>query len=324
MLGHARVHPALHRGRGRHGVRTARLDLPYIDGARAQGGIAGFVHPYLAAPRLPQQAANTLIAMNLALGRGDYYDVAALWSDELFSAEFYYRLLNAGFRIAATGGTDNFSDVWRDPPAGGRTYARLAGPLTVPELARRGAARPHLRHDRPAALLDVEGHGPGSEIALTAPRRRTLRVRRGGGPSRRWTLCRSSSTAASPAVAVRQAPSASRSTRAVAVPEGGWVAARVLGPASPYTWATTTHSRRRARVRRAWRPHLAVRRRHGVPCGDGGGDLGAGRERRVALGRRSGPVPRGGGLGARGVRRMGCRVRGGACRGPGGELVDPT
>ena len=44
--------------------------------------------------------------MNLALGLGDYYDIGALFSDERASADYYYRLLNAGFRIAATGGTD--------------------------------------------------------------------------------------------------------------------------------------------------------------------------------------------------------------------------
>ena len=51
---------------------------------------------------------------------------ARSWSDELGSADFYYRLLNAGFRIAATGGTDNFSDVWLDPPPGSdRTFVQV-------------------------------------------------------------------------------------------------------------------------------------------------------------------------------------------------------
>jgi photosystem II stability/assembly factor-like uncharacterized protein len=52
--------------------------------------------------------------VDAALGKGDFYDIGALVSDEMTSAEFYYRLLNCGFRIAATAGTDNFSDVWRD------------------------------------------------------------------------------------------------------------------------------------------------------------------------------------------------------------------
>ena len=76
------------------------------------------MHPYTSAPRTPANAASTLIALDVALGLGDYYDIGALYSDERGSADFYYRLLNAGFRIPATGGTDNFSDVWLDPPPG--------------------------------------------------------------------------------------------------------------------------------------------------------------------------------------------------------------
>src|SRR5215211_5853645 len=93
---------------------------------------ASRIHPYTSPPRTPAAAAGTLIALDAALGLGDYYDIGALYSDELGSADFYYRLLNAGFRIPATAGTDNFSDVWRDPPPGSdRTFARVEGPLTM-------------------------------------------------------------------------------------------------------------------------------------------------------------------------------------------------
>ena len=113
------------------------------------------MHPYTSAPRTPANAAATLIALDLALGLGDYYDIGALYSDELGSADFYYRLLNAGFRVPATGGTDNFSDVWLDPPPGSdRTFARLTGPLTLQNWTRSGEARSHVlldRADAPAA-----------------------------------------------------------------------------------------------------------------------------------------------------------------------------
>jgi hypothetical protein len=102
------------------------LDNVYLEGARAQGGLGGFMHPYQSTPQTPQNAASTLIALDLALGLGDYYDIGALWSDERASAAFYYRLLNAGFRVPATGGTDNFSDVFLDPPPGSdRTFAHV-------------------------------------------------------------------------------------------------------------------------------------------------------------------------------------------------------
>ena len=119
-------------GAGGTAYAQPSLDTIYLEGARAQGGLAGFMHPYTSAPGQPANAAATLIALDVALGLGDYYDIGALYSDERGSADFYYRLLNAGFRIAATGGTDNFSDVWIDPPPGSsRTFARLSGPLTL-------------------------------------------------------------------------------------------------------------------------------------------------------------------------------------------------
>src|SRR5262249_16151384 len=48
------------------------LDNPYLEGARAQGGLGGFMHPYTSAPKTPQAAAATLIALDAALGLGDY------------------------------------------------------------------------------------------------------------------------------------------------------------------------------------------------------------------------------------------------------------
>lgn len=211
------------------------LELPYIDGARAQGGMAGFVHPYLSWPRSPREAAGTLIALNVALGRGDFYDVGALYSDELASADFYYRLLNAGFRIAATGGTDNFSDVWRDPPAGSdRTYVRLDGPLSVEtwfDGIRRGRT---IMTTGPLLLLDVAGRQPGDEIVLADDGPRSLRIR-----AQAHSIAPMDSLQIIVNGRVLQTVRAQDSLHirhegSVPVPQGGWVAARVLGPPSPY------------------------------------------------------------------------------------------
>src|SRR5581483_8450250 len=110
-------------------------------------------------------AASTLIALDAALGLGDFYDVSSLYSDELGSAAFYYRLLNAGFRLPATGGTDNFSDVWRDPPPGSdRTFAHVQGPLSTRswlDAVRHGHT---FSSTGPLLFLDVAGHQPGDVI----------------------------------------------------------------------------------------------------------------------------------------------------------------
>jgi len=211
------------------------LDLPYLDGARAQGGLAGFMHPYLNRVDEPGQGAGSLIPVDVALGKGDFYDVATLYSDEIASTEMYYRFLNCGFRIPATSGSDNFSDVYRDPPPGaGRAYVRVQGPLTLQSWMdgiRRGNT---FGSTGPLLSLDVAGRGMGGEIAVAANAPTVLRVK-------------AEAVSISPLDSLQIVVNGKtvRNVRAtdslriafdedIALPDGGWIAARVLGPSSKY------------------------------------------------------------------------------------------
>jgi TolB protein len=222
-------------GQGGTAYAQPSLEHAYLEGARAQGGLAGFMHPYTSAPREPRAAASTLIALDAALGLGDFYDIGALYSDELGSAHFYYRLLNAGFRIPATGGTDNFSDVWRDPPPGSdRTFARVEGTLSVGswlDAVKRGRT---FMSTGPLLFLDVAGRQPGDEIAVAAGASPTLRVR-----AEASSITRLDSLQIIVNGEVARTIPAQDSGRVVfegnvSIPNGGWIAARVLGPHSKY------------------------------------------------------------------------------------------
>jgi TolB protein len=183
--------------------------------------------------RQPAQAASSLIPIDIALGRGDFYDIGALYSDEIASAEMYYRFLNSGFRIPATGGTDNFSDVWRDPPPGAdRTYVKVDGPLTVAAWMDGIRARRTFMSTGPLVFLDVNGHEPGDEVMLAA-----------GAPAGVRVQAEAISIAPIGALEIIvngklahtvNATDSARITidRVVAVPDGGWIAARVTGPPS--------------------------------------------------------------------------------------------
>jgi TolB protein len=193
------------------------------------------MHPYQSAPRTPANAAATLIAVDLALGLGDYYDIGALWSDELGSADFYYKLLNAGFRLPATGGTDNFSDVFLDPPPGSdRTFAHLNGPLshaTWIDAIKRGRT---FFSTGPLLFLQVEGREPGEEIALGATAPAALRVKAdlvSMAPVETLEILVNGEIvktvkATDPLKVSFDGP--------IDVPQGGWVAARATGPKSKY------------------------------------------------------------------------------------------
>ncbi|MCI0432021.1 MAG: CehA/McbA family metallohydrolase [Gemmatimonadetes bacterium] len=211
------------------------LDLAYLDGARAQGGIAGFVHPYLNPVTEPARAASSLIPLDVALGRGDFYDIGAVYSDEIASTEMYYRLLNAGFHIPATAGTDNFSDVWRDPPPGtDRTFVRVDGPLTMDGWMAGIRAGRTFGTTGPLLLLDVAGHEPGDEIALAsgAPAQLDVRVELHSiVPVDTIEIIVNGRVALAFAPAD---PAHAVFTASVSVPEGGWIAARARGPSSRY------------------------------------------------------------------------------------------
>jgi len=211
------------------------LDLAYLDGARAQGGIAGFVHPFNTSVDEPADAASSLIALDMALGRGEFYDIGAIVSDELASAAMYYRFLNCGMRIAATAGTDNFSDVYRDPPPGAdRTYVHVTGPLTLASWMDGIRAQRTFASTGPLLFLDVAGREPGGEINLAAGAPTALRVR-----------ADAMSITPVDSLQIIVNGNVARTLRAtdpgrilldeeIDVPLGGWVAARVIGPSSRY------------------------------------------------------------------------------------------
>jgi hypothetical protein len=213
------------------------IDAAYVDSAHAQGGIAGFGHPYLARASTPAAVASTLIPVDVALGKGDFYDLGALYSDELASTEVYYRLLNCGFRLAATSGTDNFSDVGRDPPPGSdRTYVHLQGgrPVTLARWLAGIRAGHTFASTGPLLFLDVAGREPGDEIAFRASDAPRLTVRAEATsitPMARLEIVVNGAVVQT--VAATDSLHIALSTE-VSLPRGGWVAARVVGPPSRY------------------------------------------------------------------------------------------
>jgi TolB protein len=238
------------------------LDYQYIDAAHAQGGMAGFPHPYYsvpttpalahpefdlkpaahgfyAAPTTPENAGQNLIATDVALGRGDYYEVASMASEELASTGFYYKLLNCGFHLAAVGGTDNFGNAALDTwPGSDRTYVHVQGPLTVRNWLAGLKAGHTVASTAPLLSLSVGGREPGDTIRLSAGAPATLRVQadaRSIAPMERLEIIVNGQVAANAVAHVAASdPHHLRFDGEVAVPQGGWVAARVIGPPSRY------------------------------------------------------------------------------------------
>ena len=78
----------------------------------------------------------------------------------------YYHMLNVGARLPATGGTDNFSNVWRDPSGGtARTYARLDGAISWRRWIDAVRAGRTVATNGPLLFAEVDGEEPGSELS---------------------------------------------------------------------------------------------------------------------------------------------------------------
>jgi TolB protein len=225
-------------GEGNTAYAQPVLDFTYLDAARAQGGIGGYVHPYTRTADDPAAFANSLIPVDVALGHGDFYDVGTLFSDEVASTEMYYRLLNCGFRLAATSGSDNFSDVWRDPPPGAdRGYVRVQGPLTLQSWMAGIKAGRTFGTTGPLLFLTVDGKEPGTEIAIAAGQRPSLPVHVEAlsiAPLDTLDVVVNGKVAATAKPTVRDGVTRATFDGPVEIPDGGWIAARVKGPASRY------------------------------------------------------------------------------------------
>lgn len=234
-------------GEGGTAYSAEVLNKRYLQEAKGQGGTGGFMHPYWSPVQEPSDGAFSEIPLDVALGKGSFYDVLCIPYDAFDNAEMYYRLLNSGFQLAATGGSDNFADVWRDPPAGtDKTYARVDGSLTVDAWLDAVKAGRTFASNGPLLFMKVEGQSSGSEISLNGKGPDTLSVRgevHSMVPLNRIDVLLNGTVVDSIDARGKQFPIKFKSS--VTVSENGWIALRAYGPhhryiTDSYPFAQTT------------------------------------------------------------------------------------
>ncbi len=220
----------------------------YIRRLRAEQGeeiLVGMPHPYfgyLAAGEAFSGDSPSEIPLDAALGVADFFDINCIPSSEAGAAAIYARLLNAGFRLAAAGGSDTFSDTARDPPLGtGRTYVGVEGPLDL-EAWREGLrAGRSFSTNGPLLELEVEGAGMGAEIHREGPATLEVVARAVSAvPMERlsvlvngevWREARDDG-GGDP---VADSPFELRIEADLELEESAWIAVRAEGPSSPWT-----------------------------------------------------------------------------------------
>jgi TolB protein len=170
------------------------------------------------------------LVADAAHGAIDLLEVVCLWSNAVGTTELWYRLLNAGFPVAPGGGTDVMTDFHRTMAVGTtRVYVRPRGPFTWDSYF--------------AALKDGRSFvTTGPMVQLTVGDALPGDVLPRGGREVPFSLTVATAVPVdSVAIVVNgraiwsapppAAPGTRTYTGRVRVPAGGWVAARVVGPA---------------------------------------------------------------------------------------------
>jgi hypothetical protein len=155
--------------------------------AQQQGGAVTYAHPIAggaiqgSSPRLEplgrlyppmapvtfENASVSELPVDLALGQIDALDVFSN-SDEIGSMEIWYGLLNCGFRLAVSAGSDSFTNVVDHyTPGGGRVYVHSGDRLNYEEWIRAYKSGRSFGSNGPMLLFTVNGKEPGEEIRLT-------------------------------------------------------------------------------------------------------------------------------------------------------------
>jgi hypothetical protein len=222
-------------------------DLPANADAAAHchtvGGTLSYAHPMLGSSDLDRifAVAHMVDAKELpvdvVLGHIDAFDLMSYPGNQMATRELWYRLLNCGFRLTATAGTDTFMNhavqgVVSNPPAGDRAFVRVDGAFTTESwCAGVGAGRTFVTN-APMLSLEVNGAQVGDDIAARFGD--VLRIEAEAGshvPMERMELVVNGAVVAS-AEATDEGRHAAV-THDLAVSGTCWIAARVTGPAHP-------------------------------------------------------------------------------------------
>jgi hypothetical protein len=114
--------------------------------------------------------------VDLALGHQTAMDVLSN-NDETATTEMWYRLLNCGFRVPISAGTDSFTNVADHYIAGGGRVYVLTGPqfdyAAWIDAYRKGRS---FASNGPIVKLQVEGKSPGDEVALDSSGEVTIKA----------------------------------------------------------------------------------------------------------------------------------------------------
>lgn len=196
-----------------------------------QDGIVNYTHvaqrpddPYL------NPYTGKSIPVDAALGHIDSLDLNASYAG---TVPLWYRLLNCGFRLTGSAGTDTFLNrINSRLPGGDRVYVQLDGKLTYGGWIDGVRAGRTFVTNGPMLRLEVEGSGVGDTVKLPRPDRVTVAASLAAQfPLERFELVHNGQVIKS--VTLEANARKAELNMEVDVPTNGWLAVRASGPGHP-------------------------------------------------------------------------------------------
>src|SRR5262249_44802829 len=127
-----------------------------------QKGVVNFTHIQGGPDPFKHAYSGKSLPVDAALGKIDTLDINHGWND---AVPLWHRLLNCGFRIPATAGTDVFLNrIASNLPRGPPVYVQLDGPLTYEKWIEGLKAGRSFVTSGPMLTFTVNGKGPGSSL----------------------------------------------------------------------------------------------------------------------------------------------------------------
>jgi hypothetical protein len=192
-----------------------------------QKGVVNYTHVAQAEDWAKTPYAARAIPIDVALGKIDTLDINNSWAA---SVPLWYRLLNCGFRVPATAGTDVFLNrIGSNLPGGDRVYVHVDGPLTYGGWIEGLKAGRSFVTSGPMLTFTANGREPGAVLKVgEKPRVAVKAAVRSRFPLAKAELVHNGKVIATAKLADDRLTATL--DQEVALDGGGWLAFRAEGP----------------------------------------------------------------------------------------------
>jgi hypothetical protein len=196
-----------------------------------QKGHVNYTHPFQnAAKPFENPYAAKGLPIDVALGKIDSLDLNNSYAG---TVPIWYRLLNCGFRLPPSAGTDCFLNrIFSQLPGGDRVYVQVQGGLSYTAWIDGLKKGRSFVTNGPMLELTLDGQGPGEVVKVAAPGKLKVRaLARSQFPLAKVELIHNGQVAA--VLPLAKDDLSASLEKMIDVERSGWLAVRASGPGNP-------------------------------------------------------------------------------------------